>query len=329
MFDDALIPPAHRQWAAQAEMFGNRLRKNFKKLREPVRRRELTAWRLYSRDIPELPFLIDWYDGRLHVAEWLRPHDRSEHEHAEWIDRMIGEAARVLEVPERNVFIKRRERQRGNEQYRRFGHAGAEVTVTERGMQFITNLSDYLDTGLFLDHRDTRDMVRRASHGARVLNLYAYTGSFSVAAAMGGAQQVVTVDLSRNYLNWARRNFALNGIDTHRHEFLEVDSLRFLRSWPELSAKFDIAVVDPPTFSNSARLDDTFDVQRDHVDLLQAVLKVMRPNGTVFFSTNARRFHLDQDAFAGAEVVEITDKTVPFDFDGERPHRCWRANRRG
>lgn len=329
--DHELIPPnlvatVDRQ-DEQATMFANRLTKNMRARRVWAAREGLTCWRVYDRDIPELPFSVDWYDGRLHVSEWDRPHDRNEREHEKWVDRMLGAAAAALEVPERDVFLKTRRRQRGGSQYQRFGHAGAEYVVEERGLHFVVNLSDYLDTGLFLDHRETRRLVRSECKDARVLNLFGYTGSFSVYAAAGGAREVTTVDLSRRYLEWARRNFLENGFDPTAHKFLALDARRYLQFLSADRAGFDLVVLDPPTFSNSRALPDVLDVQRDHVELIQDALSALRVGGVLYFSTNFRRFRLDESAFDGADVVEVTARLAPKDFSQHRLHRCWRAVR--
>jgi 23S rRNA (guanine2445-N2)-methyltransferase / 23S rRNA (guanine2069-N7)-methyltransferase len=318
----------HEEAARQASEFGNRLRKLARHLRRWPTKRGITCYRIYERDIPEVPLVVDRYEDALHIAEFDRPHDRTPAEHADWLDHMVRTAAEVLETPRELVFVKHRQRQRGTAQYERVDNRGAVRVVHEGGLKFQVNLSDYVDTGFFLDHRITRSMVREAAAGTRFLNLFAYTGSFTAYAAAGGATETTSVDLSANYLEWAQENMRLNGFTAATNQFVRADSREFLDGLNRERA-FDLAVIDPPTFSNSKRLDEDWDVQRDHGGLLQQVLKVMRPGGTVFFSTNSRRFALDEQAFEGAAVREISKHTIPEDFRNKRIHRCWRMVKNG
>jgi 23S rRNA (cytosine1962-C5)-methyltransferase len=307
----------------QAAEFANRLRKLARHLRRWPTKRGITCYRIYDRDIPEVPLAVDRYEDALHIAEYQRPHDRTPAQHADWLDLMVRTAAEVLETPKELVFVKHRQRQRGTEQYERVASDQALKVVHEGGLKFQVNLSDYVDTGLFLDHRITRSIVREAAAGTRFLNLFCYTGAFTVYAAAGGAADTVSVDLSANYLQWAEENLRLNRLVAPQHQFVQDDAREFLASLGR-EQLFDLAVVDPPTFSNSKRLDDYWDVQRDHGLLLEQVLRVMRPGGTILFSTNSRRFKLDETALAGANVREISRQTVPEDFRNKRIHRCWR-----
>ncbi len=309
--------------ANQAEMFANRLRKNARALRRWPSRRGITCYRLYDRDIPEIPLAVDLYDNHLHIAEYDRPHDRTPAQNVEWLELMAQTAGDTLDVPLANIHLKRRQRQRGAAQYGKFAQTGCTLTVTEDGLQFEVNLSEYLDTGLFLDHRLTRRMVRDESADKRVLNLFAYTGAFSVYAAAGAAAQTTTVDLSKTYLAWAQRNMAANGFTGPAHRFIQSDALAFVRG-ASPNTRYDLAVIDPPTFSTSKRTDDAFDVQHDHVELLTATMKLMSPGGVIYFSTNFRTFKFDPAALPGLDAAEITDKTIPEDFRNKRIHRCWR-----
>ncbi|TNF33341.1 MAG: methyltransferase domain-containing protein [Deltaproteobacteria bacterium] len=303
-------------------MFANRLRKRARHLARWAKRDRVTCYRLYDRDIPEIPLAVDWYDGRLHVAEYARG---GEPAGDDWIAAMGEAACEALGVPPERLWFKRRERQRGLAQYEKVSAEQARFKVREDGLAFVVNLSDYLDTGLFLDHRATRAMVRAEARGRDFLNLFAYTGAFSVHAAAGGARSTTTVDLSRTYLDWAAENLAENGFEGPRHALVQADVTRWIAEAP--AASWDLVVCDPPTFSNSKRMDDVFDVQRDHVRLLHEVLRVTRPGGVVYFSTNFRRFKPEPAAFAGAHAVEISDKTVPEDFRNTRIHRCWRIEK--
>ncbi|MGL4513412.1 MAG: bifunctional 23S rRNA (guanine(2069)-N(7))-methyltransferase RlmK/23S rRNA (guanine(2445)-N(2))-methyltransferase RlmL [Lacipirellulaceae bacterium] len=312
-----LRPEAERQ----AREFGNRLRARARHLRKwPAR--GITCYRLYDRDVPDVPLAVDRYGDAAHVAEYERPHERTVAEHADWLDLMIGVVAEVLETPRELVFLKRRERQRGDAQYERFSDAGAERIVTEGGLRFRVNLSDYLDTGLFLDHRVTRGMVRDAANGKRFLNLFGYTGAFTVYAAAGGASETTTIDLSATYLYAAEENLRRNDLAGPQHRFVRGDGRAYVHALPK-GELLDLVVLDPPTFSNSKRLDEDWDVQRDAVPLLNALAERLAPGGRVYFSTNFRRFKFDESALHGLAAREISRQTVPEDFRNERIHRCW------
>jgi 23S rRNA (guanine2445-N2)-methyltransferase / 23S rRNA (guanine2069-N7)-methyltransferase len=307
----------------QAELFSRRLTARARHLRRWPTKRGITCYRLYDRDVPEIPLAVDRYEDCLHLAEYDRPHDRSPAEHADWLDLMAKTAAQTLEVAKGNVFMKRRQRQRGVNQYERFSEQGRTFVVYEGGLKFRVNLSDYLDTGLFLDHRITRSMVRDAAAGKRFLNLFGYTGAFTVYAAAGGAQSTTTVDLSNTYLEWAEENLKLNGLSGREHRFVRDDAASFLK-FHRPGAAYDLAVVDPPTFSNSKKTDDIWDVQRDHAELLSGLIPLMSPGGVIYFSTNSRRFKLDEAALGSLAIREISRQTVPDDFRNRRIHRCWR-----
>lgn len=314
-----LTAKAHQQ----AEIFARRLAARARHLRRWPTKRGITCYRLYDRDVPEIPLVVDRYEECLHLAEYERPHDRSPAEHADWLDLMAKTAAEMLQVAKSHVFMKRRRRQRGVDQYERFADQGRTFIVQEGGLKFQVNLSDYLDTGLFLDHRITRSLVREAAGGKRFLNLFGYTGSFTVYAAAGGAASTTTVDLSNTYLDWAQDNLRLNRLASARHRFVRDDALGFLRHHRP-GAAYDLAVVDPPTFSNSKKTDEIWDIQHDHADLLNRVIGLMSAGGVIYFSTNSRRFKLDEPALASVSIREISRQTVPEDFRNRRIHRCWR-----
>jgi len=261
------------------------------------------------------------------MSEYERPHEHTPAEHADWLDLMVRTAGEVLDVPRENIFLKRRRRQRGRLQHERYAEDQQRFRVAEGGLNLQVNLSDYLDTGLFLDHRITRTMVRDAARGKRFLNLFGYTGAFTVFAIDGGARSTVTVDLSKTYLDWARRNLALNEMLGAAHQFIESDAMSFLNDLPQQPC-FDLAVVDPPTFSNSKKMENFWEVQRDHAEILNRLLPRMSSEGVIYFSTNFRRFKLDEEALAGVTIREISRQTVPEDFRNRRVHRCWRLIRR-
>ncbi|MFP6693068.1 MAG: bifunctional 23S rRNA (guanine(2069)-N(7))-methyltransferase RlmK/23S rRNA (guanine(2445)-N(2))-methyltransferase RlmL, partial [Pirellulales bacterium] len=310
----------------QADLFGRRLQKRARHLRRWPTKQGITCYRLYERDVPEIPLIVDRYEDHLHITEYDRPHDRDAGQHADWLDLMMRKAAEVLDVDHRKVFLKCRRRQRGRSQHEQLADRRYEVTVREAGLRFIVNLSDYVDTGLFLDHRITRSMVREAAEGATFLNLFGYTGGFTVYAAAGGAARTTTVDWSHTYLDWSKRNLCLNEFESERHRFVRADAASYLQQLPRHET-YDLAVVDPPTFSNRKGVDDHWDVQRDHVELLNELILRMKPGGQIFFSTNFRRFKLDEAAIQSASIFEISRQTVPSDFRNRRVHRCWRLRR--
>jgi 23S rRNA (guanine2445-N2)-methyltransferase / 23S rRNA (guanine2069-N7)-methyltransferase len=314
-----LLPESKRQ----AEEFANRLRNRARHLRRWPTRRGITCYRLYERDVADVPLVVDRYDSALHIAEFARPHDRSPAQHADWLDLMVRTAAEVLEVQRNRVYLKHRDRQRGDDQYQRVADERARFVVEEGGLKFVVNLSDYVDTGLFLDHRLTRHLVRKAASEKHFLNLFAYTGSFSVYAAAGGAAATTTVDHSATYVDWARENLELNAFSGPGHQLIRSDIWEFVDGLSS-SDVWDLAVVDPPTFSNRKGTEEPWDVQRDHGVLLKRLAAHIAPGGTLFFSTNFRRFKLDEAALTAYAIRDITRQTIPEDFRNERIHRCWR-----
>jgi 23S rRNA G2069 N7-methylase RlmK/C1962 C5-methylase RlmI len=329
--DDPAAPPelpSERlpDFTAAATMLENRLKKNATHRQKWARRADVSCYRLYERDIPEIPLVIDWYEGRVHVAERARPNTdaMTAEAHAAWISAMTGAIARALGVAENLVYVKRRERQKGTRQYTALAQSGERFEVREGKAKLWVNLRDYLDTGLFLDHRPLRLRVGAESEGKRVLNLFCYTGAFSVHAALGGARSTTSVDLSPTYIEWARDNLKLNGLEQSKHRMVRADIVRWLQDPVVAADRYDLIVVDPPTFSNSARMEGVFDVQRDHADLLWRLGAILAPGGVLYFSTNFQRFKLDESALTGLVAADITRETIPEDFRDERIHRCWR-----
>jgi len=309
--------------ATQADVFARRLQKLARHLRRWPTKQGITCYRLYECDIPEVPLVVDKYEDHLHLTEYDRPTDRDPAAHQRWLDLMAQTAAETLQVPREKVFFKRRRRQVGLTQHEQVSQTRYELEVSEGGLRFIVNLSDYIDTGLFLDHRITRDMIRSVSAGKRFLNLFAYTGSFSVYAAAGGATEIVTVDWSHTYLDWAKRNMKLNGFESPAYRFVRSDVVTFVNDLPAEPC-YDLAVVDPPTFSNSKRTTEIWDVQRDAVPLLRTLLSRMIPGGVIFFSNNFRGFRMDPAELGASAVHEISNQTVPPNYRNRKIHRCWR-----
>jgi 23S rRNA G2069 N7-methylase RlmK/C1962 C5-methylase RlmI len=313
-------------WAEQAQMLANRLRKKQRHLRKWAKRNQITCYRVYHLDVPEIPFSIDRYNDKLYVSEWKRrryPHEPEQH--PLWIEWMLETICETLEVDRSDLFLKQRERKKGKSQYEKVSTEQHRMLVEESGLKFWVNLSDYLDTGLFLDHRNTRQMVREEAEGKRVLNLFAYTGSFTVYAAAGGATHTTTVDMSKTYLHWAHDNLEANELDGRQHRLIHSDVFAFLKDEARNREEYDLIVLDPPTYSASKRMEGTLDVQRDHFFMIRRCLELLSPGGVLYFSTNFRKFSLDDNAVrAAASCEEITNRSVPEDFKHSQIHRCWR-----
>jgi 23S rRNA (cytosine1962-C5)-methyltransferase len=323
------------------EMFHNRLQKLARHIDKQARKRGVSCYRLYDHDLPEFPFCIDRYADTLYVAEYKRRHGMDDEVHTLWLQRCLQQIGVSLGTLPERIFTKLRQRKPGRGgQYQKADELRQEYfTVQENGHSFWINLSDYLDTGLFLDHRDTRALVQSQSRGKRVLNLFAYTGSFSVYAAAGGASEVTTVDLSNTYLDWARRNLELNGFSAFSMQEKETKNIRstpfllvqadvkqYLPGIPE--ARYDLIVMDPPTFSNSKRMDDILDIQRDHPFLIREALRILAPDGVLYFSTNFSRFTMDSSLQQLGDIKDITKATTPFDFAGRTTRFCYRIQKK-
>ena len=282
-----------------------------------------TCYRLYDHDLPEFPFCIEIYDQNIYVAEYKRRHGMDEDEHDEWMKQSIVVICEILKVSDENIFLKLRQKKPGRlGQYQKTAGKQSEFIVEENKLKFIVNLSDYLDTGLFLDHRVTREKVKAEAKEKKVLNLFSYTGSFSVYAAAGEANEIVTVDLSKTYLAWALRNMKLNEFaDPSKYKFIHADVLQYLHTIPE--NYFDLVILDPPTFSNSKRMEDILDIQRDHVRLINDCLRVLKPGGRIYFSTNYKRFVLEIASIQSSSIKDITKQTTPFDFEGRINRVCY------
>lgn len=291
-------------------MLRNRVRKSFRKLKPLFEQRNIGAFRLYDRDIPEIRAAVDWVEGHLVIAEFARSQTGPS-----WLEQMARAVAEELEVPWERVHLRtRRTRPGEGERYSKLAATGERLQVRERDLRFWVNLDDYLDIGLFPDHRETRALVRAEASGADFLNLFSYTGSFTCAAMKGGARSSLSVDASAAYSRWAEENLALNGLGG---EVLRSEVDAFLET---TQRTFSLCVLDPPSFSDRG---GSFDVQRDHKRLIERTLRVLRPGGVLWFSTNHQRFEPQLD---GLQAVELTAKTVPVDYRNS-PHRSFRMIR--
>ena len=311
----------------KAEMFRNRLSKVFKHKSKLARRQRILCYRIYDHDLPEFPFSIELYEDQLYIAEYLRRHGMEDEVHDAWMDECKDIIAEIVGIPiERMNFKLRKRMSHKDEQYEKISTEKEYSTVLEDGLKFLVNLTDYLDTGLFLDHRITRKMVRNTCANKRVLNLFCYTGSFSVYAAAGGASSVTSVDLSKTYLAWAEDNMTINLFkDKQAYQFIHADVKQYLKTLQPNS--FDLVIMDPPTFSNSKRMKDILDIQRDHAELINDVLAAMTPGGQLYFSTNFVRFQLDATAIHSTQIKDITKATTPFDFEGKLKRWCYLINK--
>ncbi len=303
--------------------FANRLAKNYKHYAKWARRQDIEAWRVYDKDVPQFPVAIDIYGEHCHLQEYDTGWEIEDAEHAEWLEAVVAAIAQVTGVPVANIVVKTRRRQKGDQQYEKLGESKEDFVIGEFGQRFIVNLRDYLDTGLFLDHRNTRRRVREEAAGKRFLNLFAYTGSFTVYAAAGGAVSSETVDLSNTYQNWSRRNFELNGMDCAHHTLVRADVFQYLADAIFEGKRFDLIVMDPPTFSNSKKMLDILDVQRDHFTLVSQAMKILAPGGVLYFSNNLRSFELDASLPILYRVEELSHQSVPEDFRNKKIHRCF------
>lgn len=342
--------------AGGAEMFANRLRKNLKNLGRWARQSGVSCYRLYDADLPEYAVAVDLYQGEdksagsglgcaeggpksepqgrgeqklwVHVQEYEAPSTVDPAKAESRLIEALAAIQAVLEIPPPQIFLKVRRRQKGTAQYEKQAESGRFHAVEEGGFKFWVNFEDYLDTGLFLDHRLTRRLIQERADGKSFLNLFAYTGTATVYAAKGGASSTTTVDMSRTYLDWARRNLELNGIQGERHELIQADCLDWLDDAVHDSWRYDLIFLDPPTFSSSKRMKGTLDIQRDHVELIRRCMSLLAPGGVLVFSTNHRKFRLDMQALADLRVEDITRKTIPKDFErNPRIHYCWTIGR--
>ena len=310
-----------------AQMLANRLAKNLKHLAKWRRREGVTCFRVFDADLPEYALAVDVYEGErrfVHAQEYEAPADVDPRQARRRLREALGVIQEVLEVPDGQFFFKVRRRQKGKAQYERLADSRHFHEVREGDCRLLVNFEDYLDTGLFLDHRPTRRMLGDLAHGRRFLNLFAYTGAATVHAAHGGALSTTSVDLSRTYLDWAARNLALNGFGPPAAELVQADCVQWVRESAG-RRRFGLIFLDPPTFSTSKRMAGTFDVQRDHVALIRDTLELLDPGGILIFSNNLRRFRMQASELPGLRVTDISRATLPPDFArNPRIHNCWR-----
>jgi 23S rRNA G2069 N7-methylase RlmK/C1962 C5-methylase RlmI len=335
----------------QSQMLANRLQKRFRHLKKWAQRMRIGAFRLYDRDIPEIPLVLDFYgdcalpgEAAISGALYKRPYEKAEEDEEQWLCAMKEKIALTLGIAPEQIFLKQRLRQRGVSQYEKTGEAQFIKIVSEGDIVFKVNLSGYLDTGLFPDRRLLRAMVRSEAAGKRVLNLFSYTGSFSVCAAAGGAAATDSVDLSNTYLSWARENFSLNGFAAQllqiwdffssgdlqsAHKLIRADVLDFLEKADASKIRWDIIVLDPPAFSNSKKMTGDFDLQRDFIDLIGKCLNLLASGGKLFISANSRQFKInaaEMEEKLGARVTDLQKKVTDEDFYGKKTPQSFLIN---
>ncbi len=303
--------------------FANRIRKNYRHIRKWAKRTRTNCFRIYDREIPNYPLAIDYYNGRFCVHYFSRAKENGEPPQ-ETIDETSSVLNRIFGVEEKGIYWRTRMRSKKTRQYEKQGDFEDFFTVQEYGVKFQVDLVDYVDTGLFLDHRETRRIVASLSKGKRLLNLFAYTCSFSIHAAMSGAAFTKSVDMSNTYTNWGKENFLLNGLPLSRNEIIRADCLKFLDEEILSKNRYDLIVIDPPTISRSKKMERLFDIQEDYHFLISRALKLLLQDGVIFFSTNSRKFVLDETLFPFCSIKEISHQTHPLDFHDPKIHRCWK-----
>lgn len=304
-------------------MIENRIQKNLAKLKSWSEKHKIEAYRIYDRDIPEFPFIVDRY------KDFFVIHDKSSHIDSEknHLPLLITALKNIFKITDDNqILFKRRQQQKGLDQYQKLGDANKKIVVLENGIPLLVNLWDYLDTGLFLDHRPMRyQILKTLKPGQRFLNLFCYTGSVSVMAAKAGAT-TYSVDMSGKYLEWAQENFKQNQLNTNDHVFIEEDVLEFIKdskNRPDLKANFDVIFLDPPTFSNSKKMEGNFEVERDQEFLVENLMPLLKPNGILYFSNNKRDFKISKNLESKFKITNITAKTIPIDFHDQKIHHCF------
>ncbi|MDD4013236.1 MAG: class I SAM-dependent methyltransferase [Candidatus Omnitrophica bacterium] len=305
--------------AYHAQILTNSLKKWYKHFAKRYRKAGIECFRLYDWDTAEIRIIVDWYAGHLVVSEYERLQTGPE-----YLPRMAEAAALALNVPMENVHIRKRHTNvKEGPRYTKIASEAKLMEVREGDLKFLVNLTDYLDTGLYSDHRVTRGIIRKMAEGKDFLNLFAYTGAFTCAAALGGARSTVTVDRSKTYINWAMDNLKLNGLWNDKHRLIQSDALRYLDRAYRDGKSFDLVFVDPPSFFTEKLTDTGFDINRDHPQLIKMALRIIKPGGDLFFSTNHQGFVPRFDGLKVKEIIPLTPRTIPEDYKNRSIHQCW------
>lgn len=299
-------------------MIKNRLEKNYKKLKAWAERNKIEAFRVYDRDIPEYPYIVDLYKDHVLIYDKTDPFKDKD---KNFLPHVIEASKILFKVDEANILVKKRERQEGNNQYEKLDSTDQSFVVRESQALLKVNLKDYLDTGLFLDHRPIRQTIFKGAAGKRFLNLFCYTGSVSVFAALAGAS-TTNVDMSKNYISWAQDNFDLNNIDLGDHSFIVANALQWMHEHRQ-QRKWDMIFLDPPTFSNSKKMSEDFEVERDQGFLIDTAMSMLKPDGILYFSNNKRKFKLESRMMNDYQIKDMSLESIPQDFHDKKIHQCY------
>lgn len=299
------------------------IRNNYDRLLKWSKETKTDCFRIYDQEIAEFPLAIDFYAGRFCI-QYFSKNRQSQEPSPQLVEETVKALKTIFKANPNIIYWRTRAISRPTRQHEKFGVSKEFFVAHEYGAKFKINLLDYLDTGLFLDHRETRQLVASLAKGKRVLNLFSYTGSFTVHAALHGAIFSKSVDMSNTYCSWTLDNFKLNAISQKNHVIVREDCMKFLRNEVRTGLKYDIIIIDPPTISRSKKMEGMFDVQKDYIFLIKASLDLLKPNGTIFFSTNSRQFSFDESAFSNIVIKEITNQTIPQEFKDKSIHRCWK-----
>lgn len=326
MKEVAVVLPNIADGEDKSSILANRIRKNYRHIRKWAKRTVTDCFRIYDKEIHQYPLAIDFYAGRFCVQYFSKSRDE-EDPPQELVDETEKALSTIFGTTSNNIFWRTRAKNKSTRQYEKADDKQEFFIVVEYGVKFLINLVDYLDTGLFLDHRETRKLVSTYAESKRVLNLFAYTCSFSVHAAAAGASFTKSVDMSNTYTAWGRENFNYNELSMKNNEIVRADCLKFLDDEIRSHAKYDIIIIDPPTISRSKKMDQLFDIQVDYVSLINKSLKLSNSGGLIFFSTNSRKFSFDESLFQNCSVQEISQKTLPIDFQDPKIHRCWKITK--
>jgi len=327
MNDDHVFLPLVADNEDKSSPLKNRIRKNYRHVRKWAKRTTTDCFRIYDRDIKEYPLAIDFYSGEFSV-HYFSYNPESDEPPEDLKNETEQALCTIFDTSLDHIYWRTRIKRAKTQQYEKRDDQKTFFTVHEYGVKFKVNLLDYLDTGLFLDHRETRQMVAKLSKGKRVLNLFAYTCSFSVHAAIGGASYTKSIDMSNTYTEWGKDNFLLNSLSLKNNDVVRMDCLRFLDDEIRTGTKYDIIVIDPPTISRSKKMDQMFDIQQDYVSLLSKALKLLESDGVIFFSTNFRKFTFDDAFFETCDIIDISKKTISLDFHNQKIHRCWKISKK-
>lgn len=321
----SIILPAIADGEDKSSAFLNCLRNNYKHLRKWAKRTDTDCFRIYEKEIPQYPLAIDFYAGRFCVHYYSK-NRIVEEPSIQLVEETNAALVKIFGCSIDQIYWRIRAKQKETRQYEKINQAKEFFIAHEFGVKFWINLTDYLDTGLFLDHRETRKLVASYANGKRLLNLFAYTCSFSVHAANAGSIYTKSVDMSNTYTEWGKENFLLNGFDLKNNEVIRVDCLKFLDEEIRSKQKYSLIVIDPPTISRSKKMEKMFDIQEDYVSIISKSLQLLTNDGIIFFSTNSRKFHFDLANFPNCNIQEISHKTLPMDFKDKKIHRCWKLS---